>query len=132
MVKMTTSSTDAAAAAVSKMIGPWTRACLDRDWDALLGMCTSDIVFMPPGEAPVSGAAARAWLEAFPPIKRMSWEVTSLEAAEDQAFLRGPVRQTLEIEGVDEVFDGKFCDLMRREEDGAWRFAVIMWSSNTA
>ena len=132
MVKMTTSSTDAAAAAVAKMIGPWTRACLDRDWDALLGMCTSDIVFMPPGEAPVSGAAVRAWLEAFPPIKRMSWEVTSLEAAEDQAFLRGPVRQTVVVEGVDEPFEGKYCDLMRREEDGAWRFAVIMWNSNTA
>lgn len=131
MAETTTSSTEAAAAAVAKMIDPWTKACIDRDWDTLLGMCTSDIVFMPPGQGPVSGAAVRPWLEAFPPIRGMSWDVVSLEAAEDLAFLRGPVRQTLVLEGQDELFDGKYCDLMRREEDGAWRFAVVMWSSDT-
>lgn len=35
-----------------------------------------------------------------------------------------------QIEGKEEPFDGKYCDLMRREADGAWRLAVIMWSPN--
>jgi len=117
-------------AAIKDIIGPWTQACLDRDWDTLLSMCTKDIVFMPQGMPPVSGDALRPWLDTFPTITAMTWDVDSLEASDDIAFLHGPVRQTLQMkEGVHES-DGKFCDLMRREADGKWRFAVIMWSEN--
>ena len=34
----------------------WRDACVRSDWDALLGMCTDDIVFLPPGESTVEGA----------------------------------------------------------------------------
>jgi ketosteroid isomerase-like protein len=121
-----------AMAAVQDIIEPWNQACLSRDWDSLLSMCTDDIVFMPPGAPPVSGDAVRPWLDEFPTIKAMSWEVTSLEGAEDLAFLRGPVRQTLEVDGEIQEVDGKYCDLMRRGDDGRWRFAVIIWSDNSA
>ena len=40
-------TTQSALAALKDLIEPWTNACLTRDWDALLGMCTADIVFMP-------------------------------------------------------------------------------------
>lgn len=121
-----------AMAAVQEIIQPWSQACIDRDWDKLLSMCTEDIVFMPQGTPPVSGAAVRPWLESFPAVTAMSWDVASLEQAEDIAFLRGSVQQTLETdEGVHEV-DGKYCDLMRRGADGQWRFAVICWNENRA
>lgn len=119
-----------AMAAVQNLIHPWNQAILDRDWDELLSMCTDDIVFMPHGEPPVSGDAVRPWLEAFPTVTAMSWDVADLEAAEDIGFVRGSVQQTLEMEeGVYEV-DGKYCDLVRREADGQWRFAVIIWNEN--
>jgi len=119
-----------ALAAAKDIIAPWTQACLDRDWDKLLSMCTKDIVFMPQGMPPVSGDEVRPWLESFPTITAMSWDVERLEASDDIAFLNGPLRQTLEMEEGTHQSDGKFCDLMRREADGQWRFAVIMWSEN--
>lgn len=117
-------------AAVQNLIQPWCQAGVDGDWDKLLSMCTDDVVFMPHGAPPVSGDALRPWLDSFPKITAMSWDVDALEEAEDIAFLRGSVQQTLETEdGVYQV-DGKYCDLMRREADGQWRFAVVIWNEN--
>jgi len=118
-------------AAAKEMIRPWSQAIIDRDWDRLLSMCTSDIVFMPEGQPSVSGAAVRPWLADFPSVSEMSWDVESLEASGDVAFLRGWAKQTFEGDGGVSDLDGKYCDLMRREADGKWRFAVIIWNSNT-
>jgi ketosteroid isomerase-like protein len=123
-------STPSARAAVERLIAPWTRACLERDWDSLLAMCTDDIVFMPHGSPPVTGEDVRPWLDGFPTIKAMSWDVARAEEAGDLAFVRGSVRQTLEIDGEVVEMDGKYCDLFRREEDRVWRFAVIIWNQN--
>lgn len=121
-----------ALAAVEKLIQPWNQAILDRNWDRLLSMCTEDIVFMPHGEPAVAGDTIRPWLEAFPTVMAISWDVTACEASGDIAFVRGSVRQRLETDdGVHEV-DGKYCDLVRREDDGKWRFAVIIWNENRA
>jgi uncharacterized protein (TIGR02246 family) len=127
-----TASQGAARAAVQELIQPWTQACLSRDWDGLLSMCTSDIVFMPHGSPPISGSAVRPWLDSFPTIKAMSWDVKNVEAEGDLAFVSGAVQQTLEIDGKRQEVDGKYCDLFRREADGRWRFAVIIWNENRA
>ncbi len=60
----------------------------------------------------------------------MSWAVTEVEEDGDTAWVRGPVAQTLEIDGQDEHFDGKFVDVMKRGPDGSWRFSLIIWNSN--
>ena len=57
----------------------WRDACVRRDWDALLGMCTDDIVFLPPGESTVEGAGVRGWLDNFPIIKAMSLDIDRIE-----------------------------------------------------
>lgn len=119
-----------AMAAVQDLIQPWNKAIIDRDWDRMLSMCTEDIMFMPHGEPPVSGDAVRPWLDSFPTVKAMSWDVAGLEAAEDMAFVRGSVQQTLQLDEGDYEVDGKYCDLVRREADGQWRFAVIIWNEN--
>lgn len=94
-------------------------------------MCTEDIVFLPQGSEPVVGPdAIRAWGDEQPPIKTMTWSVDQLEQEGDMAWLRGPVSQTLDVEGEEEEFDGKFSDVLKRGDDGQWRFAMIMWSSN--
>ena len=40
---------------IEALVAPWVQACLDRDWDALLALCTDDGVFAPPGALSVSG-----------------------------------------------------------------------------
>jgi ketosteroid isomerase-like protein len=39
-----------ATAAIRATVVPWTKAALDRNWDAMISMCTNDVVFAPPGE----------------------------------------------------------------------------------
>ena len=31
---------------------------------------------------------------------------------------------------LEQRFDGKYCDVMRRGNDGRWRFALIIWNAN--
>ncbi len=81
--------------AIRDIIDPWNRACLNRDWDALLSMCTDDMVFMPPNEPRVAGDALRPWLDAFPVIKEMSWGIDLLEGRGDLARLFCLVNETL-------------------------------------
>jgi len=109
----------------------WRDACVRRDWDALLGMCTDDIVFLPPGESPVEGAGVRAWLDNFPVIKAMSLDIDRIEGAGHLAGVRGLVRMTLEVSGQQLEFDGKYTDLFRKQPNGRWFYALVMWNSNT-
>ena len=52
---------------IDALVAPWVQACLDRDWDALLALCTDDVVFAPPGEPSISGEESlKTWLDAFP------------------------------------------------------------------
>ena len=128
-----TTPTRSAASAIPELVEPWTRACLARDWDALLGLCTEDVAFSPPNEPLLEGqAAARAYLENFPPITSMAWDIDHLESDGDLAWLRGPVRMTVDVAGQSVAFDGKYTDVCRQTSDGTWRFAVVMWSSNEA
>jgi ketosteroid isomerase-like protein len=121
-----------ASSQVRDLIEPWTRACLQRDWDALLSMCNDDIIFLPPGAPAVTGEAVRPWLDTFPNIREMAWSVTKIDQDGDTAWLHGPVTQTLEIDGQTVRFDGKYTDVMRRGRDGGWRFSIIIWNSNQA
>ncbi len=77
------------------------------------------------------GDAVRPWLGGLV-IRSMSWSIDQVEVRGDVAYLRGPVAEVLEIDGQEERFNGKYSDLMRRGEDGAWRFSVIMWTSDEA
>jgi ketosteroid isomerase-like protein len=121
-----------AAALVQETIGPWTRACVERDWDALLGMCDADVVFMPPGAAAVSGAAVGSWLDTFPTIKAMSWSASHVEEDGDTAWFHGPVQQTFEIDGNEVRFVGKYACVMRRGKDGRWLRSLVIWNANEA
>jgi len=78
----------------------------------------------------MTGDAVRPFLESFPIIKTMSWDIDTLETADNITFLRGWVKQTLQVDGQIQEVDGKYCDLLRRERDGQWRFAVIIWNDN--
>lgn len=118
--------------AIRALVEPWTRACVQRDWDSLLGICTDDIVFLPPSEPAVGGGGVRPWLDRFPAIKAMAWDIDHVEGAGHLACARGWVRMTLEVSGQQLAFDGKYTDVFRKQPDGSWRFALVIWNSNNA
>jgi len=117
-------------AAIQGLVQPWTTACLDRDWDAALAMCTDDVVFMPPDEPTVQGSAVRDWLERYPIMKQFEWDFDQIEGQGDLAFGRGWFHVVLEVPEGTTTMDGKFVDVFERGTDGKWRIAVLMFSSN--
>ncbi len=120
-----------ATTAIRASISQWTKACLDRDWDTLLSMCTDDVVFAPPGEPSVTGKKVRPWLEAFPVMKVFKFNFDRIEINGDLATGVGGGTWTLELNGQDVSATFKFADVFRRSSDGAWRYAHVIWNSDT-
>ena len=118
-------------AAIRSTIGPWTRACLERDWDALLGLCTDDVVLLPPDSPTAAGPeAARQFLEEFPVMKAFTFDFTRIDGREDLATARGNYSITAEIDGQDVTMNGKFIDTFRRGEGGKWLYDEVIWSND--
>ncbi len=120
-----------AAATIRTTIAPWAKACLDRDWDALLSMCTDDVVFAPPGEPSVSGNKIRPWLETFPVVKEFKFDFDRVDVNGDLATGVGHGTWTLDINGQNVSVPFKFADVFRRRPDGSWRYAHVIWNSDT-
>lgn len=112
-------------------IAPWTKACLDRNWDHLLGMCTSDVVFAPPGEPKVFGSKVRPWLEAFPVMKAFKFNFDQIDVSGDLATAVGGGTWTLDVDGHEVTAAFKFVDVFRKSGDGSWRYAHVIWNSDT-
>ena len=117
-------------AAIRALIEPWTNACVRRDWDTLLGMCTDDVIFLPPNKPAVQNSGVRQWLDDFPTIKAMAWDIDHIEGVIGLACLRGWVKMTLDVSGQEVLFNGKYTDICRKQADGSWRFALVIWNSN--
>ena len=120
------------AAQIRATIGPWNQACLDRNWDALLAMCTEDLVISGPGDPKVTGDAVRTWLENYPIIMTMTVAFDRIEISGDLATASGSGTMLLEVEGqeVTETFD--FIDVFRKDESGAWLYSAINFNSKDA
>ncbi len=121
---------EADLAAIIEMIEPWNKAVVDRNYEALMELCSDDVVFQPPGESAKLGNDFREWFEAFPTIRSMSWEVTHAEGEGNLAVIMGPVEEVIEQDGEIINFRGKFCDALRKCDDGKWRVASVTWNSN--
>src|SRR5262245_41217036 len=121
----------AAAADIRATIPPWRQACLDRNWDALLSMCTDDVVFAPPGELQVSAPKVRAWLDAFPVMKAFEFKFDRVEVSGDLATATGGGTWTLDVAGKTVSANFKFADVLRKGSDGKWRYAHVIWNSDT-
>ena len=129
MTTATISITEQDVTAIRSTRDPWIHACLDRDWDALLSMCTQDIAFLPPNEPIAEGRqAALAFLEAFPKITAFTFEFTHVEGRGDLATARGTVSITVEAEGGETTMNGKFIDTFRKHGDDTWRYHEVIWS----
>lgn len=94
--------------AIKDTAKPWADACLARDWDALLGLCTDDVVFLPPDEPAVTNEHVRAWLENYPEITSFNVEFEHVEGLKRRDRVKG-VGTRIWIEtnqNVDEIAAG--------------------------
>lgn len=112
--------------AIKATAKPWIQACVERDWDALLQMCTDDVVFLPPDEPMVAGDKLRTWLDAYPVIKRFDFEFDQIEGQDHLAMARGGF--TLETAATTTEVRGKFVDTFRRDDHGKWLYACVIWN----
>jgi len=125
------SFTDEDVAAIRALKDPWTQACLDRDWDSLLGICTSNVTLLPPDATIAEGtSASRVFLEAFPKIISFAVEFLNIDGRGDLATARGAFSMTAEIEGREVSMNGKFVDTFRKQEDGTWRYHDVCWNTD--
>jgi ketosteroid isomerase-like protein len=115
-------------AQIRALIAPWRQACLDRDWDALLALCTQDIVISGPGEPKVTGDAVRSWLEAYPIIVTMEFDFDRVEVSGDLAAANGSGSMLLEVEGQESTAVFDFTDLFRKDDDGTWRYSSVTFN----
>lgn len=67
------------------------------------------MVFMPQDGLPVQGDAIRPWVEAFPTVRSLWWNIEDVHGQGDLACIRGSVKETLDIDGTDVLVDGKYC-----------------------
>jgi len=116
--------------AIQATIGPWTKAGLDRNWGAMIAMCTDDVVFAPPGEPSVSGKALNMWLEAFPVMKEFIGEFDRIDVSGDLATGVGRGKWTLDINGQLVSATFKFVDIFRKGPDGSWKYAHVIWNTD--
>jgi len=116
--------------AIRATVGPWTKAALDRNWDAMIAMCADDVVFAPPGEPSVSGKALKPWLEAFPVMKEFIWDFDRIDVSGDLATGVGRGTWTLDINGQLATATFKFADIFRKGPDGNWKYAHVIWNTD--
>ena len=119
-----------AAAQIRATMAPWINACLERDWDALLAMCTEDIVFSPPGDPKVTSDAVRPWLEGYPIIKTCVFDFDRLEISGDLAVANGSGSMMIEVDGQEDSLVFEFTDTFRKNRHGTWLYSSVTFNSN--
>ncbi len=120
------------AAQIRATIAPWRQACLDRDWDSLLALCTEDIVISGPGDPKATGDAVRPWLENYPVIKALTFDFDRIEVSGDLAAANGSGSMTLEVEGQEVSLEIEVTDDFRKDERGTWLYSSVTFNSNEA
>jgi ketosteroid isomerase-like protein len=110
------------------------------DTATLLSLLTSDVMFLPPNEAPVIGkVSAQKWFERFfSTLKVTNFEIPLSEhqrevtVSGDLGVECGPFKWTVApLAGGTAIHEeGKFVGIWRREPDGTWRIFRDIWNSN--
>lgn len=110
----------------------WAEACVARDWDALLGLCSEDVVFLPPEEPAVSGKQVRSWLENYPEIRSFEVEFDHVEGQDQLAAARGRFTMSIVPPGAPTplTVTGKFTDTFRKDMRGKWLYTSVTWNSS--
>ncbi len=123
-----------ADAAIRKLpIDDWCKAEAARDIEAKLKLFTTDAVLMPPAESIVIGQQAiRAWHEIWweGTKYQCSGTVDEVQVFGDWGMARGTFSGVVTpASGAPRRGSGKFLNTARRQADGSWKIARVMWNS---
>jgi uncharacterized protein (TIGR02246 family) len=129
---MSTPISNQDVSAIKSIVADWVRTCLDADWEAFAALLTDDVVFMPPDAPAVEGkAAAKAFMESFPPIKEFVAPVIKVEGCHNFASARGTCDFTAEAESGELLrFKMSWFATYRKQPDGSWKCATDIWNSD--
>ena len=114
--------------AIRQLGRDWVEAVQHKDIDRLLDLVTDDVVFMPANAPSLVGRSAlgqtyRAFLAGFEVHQTFAPE--EIQVGGDWAFVRGT--DTLEMKplagGEPVVVSARGISILRRVEDGSWKFA---------
>ena len=103
------------------------QAGLAGDWESFFSHFTQDAVIMWPNNPAIEG---------FEAIKGLDWvraiedenSIVQIDGQGDLAFVRGTYSLLLDYEGAVKE-EGKFLDILRKQPDGSWLFAI--WINNS-
>jgi ketosteroid isomerase-like protein len=123
--------------AIEALHNEWLNAELRRDTSALLQLCTAAPVWLPPNEAPLCGRAAILnWLAEQPhaTVLRIDIDHLAISGLDSFAWKLATFRTTLEspAETAAGVITGAHGWLLQRDDAGAWRIAVVTWTTAAA
>jgi uncharacterized protein (TIGR02246 family) len=123
-------------AAIRANDSAFTAAANAGDAAAVATVYLADARLLPPNSPPVEGreAVQKFWGGFFDAYRaRFTLVSDEVEGREDLAYLRGhyTLDGTPRTKGGAPLHDeGKFLEILRRQPDGSWRYAVDMYSSN--
>ncbi len=104
--------------------------------DGYASFVTEDAVLLPPNGARVDGRdAVRALILSYTQAEEFSitWEAIRVEvsAAGDLAYSMGTYEYSLKDAQGNPVSDnGKSVDIWKKQADGSWKVAVVIWNSD--
>lgn len=106
------------------------------DIDRWLTTLTDDVVMMPPDAPAVAGReATRAWIAEnfFDPFDMdLGMRFDEGEVHGSTAWTRGSFTLVLTPKDGGERVDvnGKFVNVFRQQDDGDWKYAVVIWNAD--
>jgi ketosteroid isomerase-like protein len=115
----------------------YTAAINSNNLEAVVAVCTDDVVFLSPNEPAVVGkAAVRAWSAAYLKAFKIHWDKTvrDFTVAGDWAFERYSYRQkdVPRAGGAPVTDTGKGLIVYHHDADARWRVARDAWNSDLA
>jgi uncharacterized protein (TIGR02246 family) len=123
-------------AAIQALYREWSAATARDGAAGYVASWADDGVLLPPDEPPAAGKEAiRAWYErAAAPfvVQPSAFSVEGLHVMGGWAVYRFSIagQRTPRAGGDPQPFAAKYLDVLRRDEDGAWRFVYRMWNAN--
>src|SRR5215470_10459736 len=129
-------NSDAIPAGIKKLHKDDITATIGRDADALTALWDDDAVLLQPGTPPVIGKAAfhdfmKQALAKSPSVKEVKYvpDVRDVQVAGDVAYEWGyfDAAQKSSDQQAPVRVRAKLLRVMKRQVDGSWRFARVMW-----
>jgi uncharacterized protein (TIGR02246 family) len=116
----------------------WARAAKAGDGAAIAALYTSDAILLPPGEPMVKGEAAKKYWVDFTNGFSGPTELNTMavEGGGDVATAIGTYTMTLTPRKTGAkplpTEEGKYLEVLKRQDDGSWKIIYDMWSPNAA